>query len=357
MKKRVFGLTIMLIFFIAGTVMAGEKEAVLQPSEAIDLALENSVQLKIAEKERDNAEINYEISKAEELDSRSRYDRLQAELDLDRARENYESEKEDLIITVVEDYMEIMSRQKELKIMEKQEELRKSQLEIAESQYESDHIGQLDLTDARHDLENIESDLKYNRRELERLKEEYREKLGFEKEGVLKLEEIESPEVMEGTEEEIIEEIEANSFNLEVEKREKELAEIDKEKGEASGASSLELSKLENDLDVAEHELTEARRDVHSSALSQYNSFRRAAERMKMSKEELEQEKENFDISRKQHQSGSKSETELLTAEVELLEAESSYNDAVVEYLSAELKLKQSLGQDLGSEYDDQLAE
>ena len=354
-KLMLIGVTMFCLLLVSTVAAVAGEVVTLRPSNTIELALENSPEIQIAEIELENARIDYEKSKAQELSTTSRYSELQAELQIEQARENYHHKENEVIINIFEDYLQILSSREEVTITDKRKELQKRQLEVTEARYQAGHAGRLELAEIEHSYENTSRELSYTRQELKQLLEEFKHTLGLKEDVQVELEAIERPEVMSVSKEEAIEAIVDNDFSLEVNRRQAELAEIDLERGKISGLSSLDIQQLENNLQLAELDLEQGKQDIHNRAQSQYNAFLRSADRMEMAHRSLEQEQQNFEISEEQYQAGTRTENDLLSAEIELLSAENSYNQAIIDYLTGELNLRQSMGQDLGSVYDEQL--
>ena len=333
-----------------------EQEIVeLIPSETIERALEHSIDLKIARLELENAEIEYEKTQAEELSTQSRYDELQAELQMDQARESFQGQKRGTIISITEMYLEILTSREEIEILEKQKQLQKRQLEVTEAQYEAGYTGRMSLAGAEHAYENAQIELEYSRRELEHKIQEFRDEIGLIDDVDFKLAEVEQPAVMDYSREETVNMILENDFSLEVDQRQVELNEVSLERARVSGVSRLDEKQLENNLELANLNLEQNTRRIKNQARSQFNSFQRTAEQMRMSEKSLEQEQENFKITEEQYRAGTRTENELLSAEIDLLEAENRLNGAIINYLISELNLMQSMGLDLGRVYDEQL--
>lgn len=333
-----------------------EQEIVeLIPSETIERALEHSIDLKIARLELENAEIEYEKTQAEELSTQSRYDELQAELQMDQARESFQGQKRGTIISITEMYLEILTSREEIEILEKQKQLQKRQLEVTEAQYEAGYTGRMSLAGAEHAYENAQIELEYSRRELEHKIQEFRDEICLIDDVDFKLAEVEQPAVMDYSREETVNMILENDFSLEVDQRQVELNEVSLERARVSGVSRLDEKQLENNLELANLNLEQNTRRIKNQARSQFNSFQRTAEQMRMSEKSLEQEQENFKITEEQYRAGTRTENELLSAEIDLLEAENRLNGAIINYLISELNLMQSMGLDLGRVYDEQL--
>jgi outer membrane protein TolC len=103
-------------------------------SQAINLALENNLNLKIANLDLENAQIDYEKTKANNLLTESRYIELQGDLGLLQAKDNYTQTGNQVIIDVVQKYLQLNQAKKNITAKSKEAELEKNLLEEVKAQ-------------------------------------------------------------------------------------------------------------------------------------------------------------------------------------------------------------------------------
>ncbi len=354
-KKQVIFLVVVMLVTVASLVMAGE-ELTLKPSQALDLALENNIDLQIAAIQLENSEIDYKKSTITGQQE-SQFDKLQLELQIDQARNSYNNTEKSLIIGVFDKYLNILKDKEDIAIEEKKLNLQERRYELAEARYEAGHIGELDFRNAKQSYENAKRNLEYLKNDLDQTLREFKNYLGLENDQQLILLKIETPEVAELDETEVIEQIIDNNFSLEVDRRRLELAEMQVQRARVSSVPELDLQKIKNDRDIDALRLQRNEQNSFNSAQAQYNSFQRVIDQLENSQINLEQTKENFAITEKQYQAGIKTENDYLSAEISLLEAENNYYGAVVSYYISELNLKESMGLDIGRVYDESVTE
>ena len=105
-KKIVKNIILFLvIFFIASGGLFAAETKEMNLSQAINLALENNLNLKIANLDLKNAQIDYQKTKANNLLTESRYIELQGDLGLLQAEDNYTQTRNEVIIDVVQKYL------------------------------------------------------------------------------------------------------------------------------------------------------------------------------------------------------------------------------------------------------------
>ncbi|GAJ02584.1 unnamed protein product [marine sediment metagenome] len=92
----------LVIFFIFSGVLFAAELKEMDLSQAINLALKNNLNLKIANLDLENAQIDYEKTKANNLLTESRYIQLQGDLGLLQAKDNYTQIRNQVIIDVVQ---------------------------------------------------------------------------------------------------------------------------------------------------------------------------------------------------------------------------------------------------------------
>ena len=347
MKKRLlFSLflffAIFYIFFNA-TMCAELKEMNL--SQAVNLALENNIDLKIANLDLENAQINYEKNKAANLFTNSNYLGLQIDLGLAQAEDNCSQTRNQTIINVVQHYLQLNQIKREILIKEKQVKLEKKYLEEIKDQAETGNRGSLDLlkqenryNNAVFNLERVNDDYKQSLRE-------FQIELGLNQGEEYNFLEVEYPRAWQIKEEEVLRETLKNSFALKARKRQIKLVEVGLERAQVAGVPELDLKKIKNDKELANLNYEKIEKELDSLAKKQYYFFRQAIKSLDLYQLNLVQAQENNDIVVEQVKADLGTETELLSAEINLLQAEYSYYSAITNYYLNKLALQQLMGE------------
>ena len=108
MKKKftILPLILVTVLIFSPTLFAESIELNLE--KAYQLTLEDNISLKIAQKDLDNKEIQYQKAKAENLMNQSNYSELQAEYNLTAAKNSYIETANNLLRETLQQYTEIL---------------------------------------------------------------------------------------------------------------------------------------------------------------------------------------------------------------------------------------------------------
>ncbi|MFW6238032.1 MAG: TolC family protein, partial [Halanaerobiales bacterium] len=295
------------------------------------------------------------LAEVEEALKPSRHRRLQLELQLAEKKEAFREARENLIIDVFSQYMQVLELEEELLIREKTAELQQKKVEVTESRYEAGQAAETKLVGAETDYEEALSVQRKTEFELEQLKSNFADTVNLPEDESFNPAPLQEPEKLEIDREEAVKAVVEASFTRRASEKRVQLAELNLSRAEAGSVPEQEVKKLKNELEKAEIEAEKTRREVESDARDLYYRFSEAAEDLRRYRKELDLKEKNYQIVEEQRETGMKTELDVLTAEIELLEAEKEYNRAITGYYTAEMELKQKMGQDLGGEYDAQI--
>ena len=340
----------LVIFFISSGVLSATELKEIDLNQAISLALENNLNLKIADLDLKNARIDYEKTKANNLLTESRYIELQADLGLLQAKDNYTQTRNQVIIEVVQKYLQLSQAKKDIAIKEKEVELERNLLGEIKAQVRAGHKGRLDLLQQENNYSNSIFNLEKANDDYQQCFKEFKLELGLndqeqQQEGEFNLIEVNYPEIWKIEEEEAIKKAIENSFTLELRKRQIELAEIDLERGEVAASPELDLQKLKNNVELANLNYEKSQKELNNSISKQYYTYKQAINNLDLSQQNLNQTKENNSIITEQVNAGLKTKNDLLSAEISLLQAENNLKSAILNYYMAKLTLQQLIGQ------------
>lgn len=355
MNKRIkdgliYILVLMIVFFSFLRIFAEELKE-LDLGKAISLALENNLNLKIADLKLKNAQIDYEKIKADNLLTGSRYVELQGDLGLLQAKDNYTQTRNEIIIEVVQKYLQLLLAKKNIVLKEKGVELEKNLFEEVKAQVSAGHKGSLELLQQENEYYNTLFELEKANDDYQQAFKEFRFDLGIneteETAQEFNLIEVTYPEIWKIDEETALKEAIGNSFALELCKREIELAEIDLERARVASSPSLELQQLKNDVGLSNLNYEKTLKELNNSISKQYYVYKQSINSLNLSQKNLKQAQENHNILSEQVKAGLKTRNDLLSAEISLLQAEYNLNSAILNYHLAKLTLQQLMGQDI----------
>jgi outer membrane protein TolC len=323
-----------------------------QPKEidlslAVNLALTNNLNLKIANLDLENAQIDYEKTKAGNLLTKSRYTQLQGDLGLLQAKDNYTQTGNQVIIDVVQKYLQLNQAKKNISVSSKKVELEKKLLEEIKAQVQSGYIGNLDLLQQENIYQNAVFNLEKANDDYDQSFKEFKVELGLvnqgEEEFVLSI--IDSLKVWEISEEEALKRARENSFALELSKRQIELGKVDLERAEVAASPKLDLQKLKNIVALANLNYDKTQKELNNSISKQFYVYKQAIDNLDLSRQNLNQAQENNSIIVEQVNAGLKTKSDLLSAEISLLQAEYDLESTILNYYISKLTLQQLMGQ------------
>lgn len=339
----------LVIFFIfSGVLFAAETETKeMNLGQAINLALENNLNLKIANLDLENAQIDYEKTKANNLLTESRYIQLQGDLGLLQAKDNYNQTRNQVIIDVVQKYVQLNQAKKNITTKNKEAELERNLLEEVKAQVKAGHKGSLDLLRQENKFDNAVFDLEKANDDYNQSFGEFKLELGLNNQGEeeFNLIEVDYPEIWQIDEGEALKKAIENSFILELRKRQIELAKVDLERAEVAASPELDLRKLKNNIELASLNFNKAQKELDNSIRKQFYTYKQTINGLDLSQQNLNQAKENNSIIIDQVKAGLKTKNDLLSAEISLLQAEHSLKSAVLNYYITKLNLQKLIGQ------------
>ena len=337
----------LVIFFIfSGGLFAAETKE-MNLSQAINLALENNLNLKIANLDLENAQIDYEKTKANNLLTESRYIQLQGDLGLLQAKDNYTQTRNQVIIDVVQKYLQLNQAKKNITAKGKEAELEKNLLEEVKAQVEAGHKGSLDLLQQENKYNNAVFNLEKANDDYHQSFGEFKLELGLNNQGEeeLNLAEVDYPETWKIGEEEALKMAIENSFTLELMRRQIELTKVDLERAEVAASPELDLRKLRNNIELANLNFNKTQKELDNSIRKQFYTYKQTINSLDLSRQNLNQAQENNSIIIDQVKAGLKTKNDLLSAEISLLQAEYSLKSTILNYYMTKLTMQKLIGQ------------
>jgi len=342
-----------IIFFIfSGILFGAEPTQPTEPKEidlslAVNLALTNNLNLKIADLDLENAQVDYEKTRADNLLTESRYVELQGDLGLLQAKDNYNQTRNQVIIDVVQKYLQLSQANKNIAVKDKEAELERNLLEEITAQVKAGHKGSLDLLQQENKYRNAIFNLEKANDDYQQSFREFKLELGLNNQGRegFNLIEINFPEIWKIEEEEALKRAIENSFSLELRRRQIELAEVDLERAEVAASPALDLRKLRNNIELANLNYKETQKELNNSISEQYYTYKQAINSLDLSQQNLIQAQENNNIITEQVRAGLKTKNDRLSAEIGLLQAEYNLKSTILSYYMNKLNLQQLMGQ------------
>ncbi|HEX2963236.1 MAG TPA: TolC family protein [Ignavibacteriales bacterium] len=110
------------------------------------------------------------------------------------------------------------------------------------------------------------------------------------------------------------------------------------------GLTSSQTSQAEETRVQAETSLSQLNDAVELEVYSNYLTYERSSEKISVSRQSVLQAKENYRIINDKYNAQLATSTDLIDAETAVLQAETNYNNALVDYEIAKIRLEKSLG-------------
>lgn len=348
MQRRLFyiGLVMVVMLIFSSSVFGAETEKI-SLLDAVDFTLQHNLDLEVERIKLYQAELDYQKAQANNLLTESRYIGQQNELALAQAKDSYLQTKNGIIISTVQDYLQVSQLEQEITIKKKQLELETRILADTETQLREGHLGQLDLLKQEVKYHNAGFDVEKAEDDYQQVVKQLKTTLGLDQTLEVKgltMGEFQIPEISES---QAIEAAVLTSFKLAMRADQIELAELDLERAKSKTTPQLDLEKIKADLQLAKLNHQKAQQDVETEVKNQYYLFRQAVKRLDLSQQNYRIAEENYQITKKQHLSGLKTENDLLLAELNLLQEGYDQFSAKKNVLSNLLQLEKIMGREI----------
>lgn len=348
-KKALFGFFCWLLVGLFLTPVAPATEAPeLSLEQAMAMGLEANFAIKRAKLTWENARLNYEKNKASQPLTGSRSSELQLELNLLQAEENYRKTKDQALLSIARQYLELLKTEQERTWRRKELEGEELSLRLLERQVTQGYATHLALIQQENKYHKARQELKTLEDNYDLLRQTFMVAIGWPAEKpVPRLKPVKTALTWEIKEEDCLKLALANSRSLQSAKLEVDLARLALERARLGPALPVELQELENNLAVATLRWEEARWELENSVHQQYRALSQLAESLAINEKHLATVRENFAKVQQQQKAGLLKEVDRLAAEAELLQAEYQMLTAVTNYQLKKWEFQQLLGLDL----------
>ena len=347
-KKRISYIAVLLslLVLLTGSVGATKPEK-LTLTNAVDMALEKNIDLKIAKITYENAKIDYKKNKANNLMAGSRYTGLQNEYSLIQAKQNYDNQKDQIIIQTVNEYMKILQSNLNIEVNKKQLELEEKILNDINTQYKRGHKSKLEVLKQENKTHNVESNLEKAKNDYIQLLKEFKTRLGIEEEKNIILENVEMVNELKFAEDTAVEKGLTSSETLKLHQKKIELAKVDLNRAQATTTPELDLKKLKNNLKMTELQYKKERLTLTNSIQNQLYQYQQSLKTLQLSKKNLNEALENYQIVNEQKKAGLKTKNDLLSARLNVMQNKKDRLLKLSNYINNALQLNKTIGDDL----------
>ena len=348
MKKRFTIIPLILITVLIFTPTLFAESIELNLEKAYQLTLEDNTSLKIAQKDLDNKKIQYQKEKAQNLLNQSNYNELQAEYNLAAAKKSYIETANNLLLETLQQYTEILLKDKNIETLNKQIILNENRLNEVKAQYEVGEKSQLDILEQQIKLNDLIQEREQLKNEYKQLKTEFKVKLGIDKDRELKLVELDEPKYLKLGEKEIYDKALANSWDLKLAQLNLELTKTDQKRKEVTSSSEMDKEITDNKVKIAELKLDKQKQNLENKARELNNQISNIRNSIKLHKDKIKSARETYNILKEQNKSGLITDNELFEGEISLLQSEYQLYNSYMQYYTQALNIKQFMNPEAG---------
>ncbi len=347
MRKQFFliGCFFLLLLNGIGRLQISAQEPItLGPSRMLELAISNNLDFKIANVQLENTRLEVQKMEAENLLSESTITDLQKELTLLGQQNQFQLQKDQLLMKVVDDYFRLLMAEMEIESKKKNLELEEIILKSVEKQVAAGYSIDLDLLQQGNEYYDALFSYQEGMLNYQQLIMEVKNSLGLPHEQNIRLTEMPLPGFPEINLDEAIHQSRENSIALKSQSLKINQAERELEKTRASDASGIEIRKLENNLTIAQLEESLARQDLEYQVEAQWLNYNQARNAITLSQKSLEEIREDESMIRQQVQAGLRTDEEALSATIGVLDAQSRLVSSVRQIYQTYLELRRLMG-------------
>ncbi len=332
MKKKYTLTTLIMIFLLLFTPTIMAEAVELNLDKALEMTLKDNLSLKIAQKNLESKEIQFEKSKAKNLLNQSNYNELQAEYSYINAEKSYIDTAHNLLNQTVQQFVNILLKEKNLAIVEKQIILNERLLDETKAQYEVGEKSQLDILEQQIELNDFLQQKEELANEYEQLKTELKVHLGINKDDEIRLSELKEPKMIEIDEQQISETAFKNSWEVKLNELNLELAEVDKKRKEIVSSSELDKKLTDITVETAQLQLEKQKEDIKNKSRELYDQISNLESNIGLQKDKIQKAKENYKILVEQNNAGLITKNDLYHGEISMLQAEQQLYSSYMNY-------------------------
>jgi len=341
-------LFLVMLFMLPLIVFAEETNNHPLPlSEAVKIALENGIEMKKAQFELQQSELNYKKTKADLLLAPSALSELSNETALLVAQRNYEITRSSQIQIVEEAYYNILKLQRSLVLAQENINRSQKQLENVKAKYSLGMVAQIDVISAEYELSNAQSNLINAESNLQIAKMNLNQLLGRDLNTPV---ELASELVFNPSSIDLKQSIEyALENRLEIKKAEDEVVlktkEVQVNTNDYTPVLNQQLSQV--GLQISTINLEDIKNSIQIELKQNYESLKTAERAVPLQDKSLSRANEYLKIAEARYDAGVITSIELIDARNDAFQAENAYLQSVFDYNVAKSKFYNSLGMSL----------
>lgn len=323
-----------------------DKTLDLTVEAAVELALMHDIDHEIALLRWENARIDSRIAQAG--GPVSDFDRLQREINERQAERNYKAARNNVIIGTVGDYFNLQQSWRTLEIRTREAQVAQEELALVRERVRIG--GSTPQEEAREEIRvsGIELDAEIARRNYERARDQFLQRLGLDSDVQLNLTEEPVVHAFSLSLEQVLNHAATETFEAWEREASLDVARLNLENQRTQNPPPLVLAQAENELSIATSEAAKSEADYKAQVTDAYYAVVDARRRIETAEVERTLAEQVWDMTRRQVEAGLRTQLDLKQAEIERLEGELNYYNSLNGYVTARLNLLNLLGMNLG---------
>ncbi|AGB41838.1 outer membrane protein [Halobacteroides halobius DSM 5150] len=350
-RSEIILLIIVLIMIMIPVAVAKQPSLSLQ--KAIKLALKEDLDLKIAKTKLKTNKLIYQKNKINNLLLQSHTKYLENKLAFLEAKRNYYQQRNEVIIKLTKQYLNLLQKKKSLQLKESQLLLKKKELKNIRIQVRKGHKKRIKLLEKQIEYNSVEYELKKARDDYHLLQQKFKTTIGISENQKANMLKLDSPRIWRITKKEAVRIAKENNLVLKLNKKRIELTTANLKRIKVLDIPLLEIQRVKQKNKLAILQEEKIRRDLLTGVKRDYQQLIQAIGSLKLRKRHLKQIKKSYKIIKEYQQAGLRSKNELLQVKIRLLKGRSNYQIAITNYYLAILNLKQQMGLQIGVRFDD----
>lgn len=341
--KKVMRLIICLAVLLVTLPVLADEGQVVNFQKAVNLALQNNIDLKIAQLTLDNSQIDLEKSKISG-DADTRAEQLSLDLDVAKSQDTYETAQYNIIYGLISDFIDLTKKRQAVELAEKQVRLKEMDLKQTNELFQRKSATNNDVKNAKSALDDQTLTLKKSKEDLARLIDNLKAKTGLK--GDVQFKELNLNDITQLSLnlETAIQKALTASFEMKDRDTKLKLAELDLEKGQLESKPELELKKLANNKAIAEYRLHQTKDNVAQDVKDLFSSLEQSWKTIDIRSNDYEVAQKNFKQTSTGYQKGLYTETQFLQNNIALLNSDKALFSAKADYILKVAQLYNLLG-------------
>ncbi|HHV93431.1 MAG TPA: TolC family protein [Firmicutes bacterium] len=337
LQKRswLIGLLVVVLMAVFAVTAAAEEREVryVTLEEAEQIALENSVKLKLAKLAVEEAEFQYKQAEAAMIMKPSPVVLMQAQAGLDIARQQYLTALDELALEVRTDYFNALRMQNLLQIAQEGLESARRHEEVAKKKLAAGTATRLDVIKATRNVLNSQASVSQARHGLELAQMKFRQTLGLELDAAVLPKEIDlDVEPQEVDLEKDIEYALANRDEIKQLVLAIQVAEKNVEISDNDYTPVLTLEQAKLNLAKLKLQLEQARQGLALQIRQSYTDWKQAEERIPVLQKGVEEAVEMLRLSELSYEADMITSNDLQDAQLGVLSAKNDLINAIYDY-------------------------